>query len=404
MDNFYDQFSYSTENFSLLQNAMSQAMKAMSSLLDQSVKNSNLSEVLTYKTIPFQVIDATSACYSLEKLLSSNLLPDGMGITSTFSLSKKIEQWNQLSLQEKSHILDYLGYSILLVDIQNTDSAQPIGDFDIVSFELYTSNNIKLTRNIDYYYSSNKIYLLKETAIVNDYDRKTLYIKNICIDYNYPEKIIGDSFNILYDKTFTKTDYNETIKSFAKAALNGPQIKDLNESLNTYDTLSGIKVIDYKSADNSKKGLWGNGKDSLTQFDFVVVTPIEFIYKSEKLEYVRSFFSQIKPSFSNFVFSPELITKDTLSLKSASEIARMFFKLDVLNAQGAYDKIKSTDLAKFKTQTSLKDTVTFDSVKILNWDTAYRYDLPSNKYDSVQSLNSSSDKIVDKIRLVLIRK
>lgn len=362
MNNFFDEYLYKKEEYDVLQKAYQGAFGIVKSHVDDIARNTIISKTSTFKKIRFQMIDVSNALYTMSSLLNNNSVIAIMGLVPSTPYDQKLEAWSALSPSQKADILDVTGYSILLTsysaitDSDNYSSAK----FNIVDFELSDINNNHYVRNVDYVFRDNKLFILKEFSINETYTKKSLILKNITIDTNSTEDVLGVPLNIPYSDQFTKTEYNETLRSFIQAAAGGPTLANLNIALARYKTLEGVKVYDRHSAPPSKKSFWGfDGYiGELTAFDFLVALPLTFAYNSEKLDYIANFFNQIKPAYTNFKFIPQKTTTDRLILKYQK------------------DKLSMTPVFNIPEKITHKETKKFMTFKILNDGynvIAYRY-------------------------------
>lgn len=327
MSNFFDEYLYRKEELNILSKAYEGAFGMIKDTVDEVSRNANISKLLTYRRIKFQTIDASEATYTLSSLLNNNSVMTAMGIDPNMSLNEKIKLWETLNISDKMSVLDTAGYSILLTSFQKIESAEDHSSvkFNVVDFEITDINNVPLIRNIDYMFSDNKLFILKEFSVSEAYKKKQLILKNIVIDTNATEDILGVPLNIPYSNEFTKTDYNETLRSFIQAAAGGPTLNKLEVALSKYKVLEGVKVYDKYNAPDDKRAFWGaqGFLGDLTAFDFLVSLPISFLYNAEKLEYITNFFSQIKPAYTNFTFAPQLLIVDKLILKYKKDVIKL---------------------------------------------------------------------------------
>lgn len=326
---FYENFLTDKTQLSVIHNAY----KGVVDILEKELKYiddlGTVAHVPTYKTIPFQIIDATEVSYSLKDILNLDLSPLGLPIDQNATNDEKMKQWNDLNHFQKSDIIDFAGYSIMLTSFRNIRSENNISldsNFIVESFDIYDYNGTPLVRNVDYTLRENKLVLLNEFDIKDATKKKMLTLRNIVVDSNAPQEKIGDQLKIEYDKDFTRIDYNETLKAFAKAGLKGPTLENLNGSFDGYSTLNGIRIYDKCSADKSKRKFWDDPKTAITPFDFIVSTPAEFLNRDEKLKYINDFFAKIKPAYTNFIFMPELKIKDSIYMNRIESINTVLMK------------------------------------------------------------------------------
>lgn len=372
MNNFFNEFLYKKEQFSLLTGAY----KGVFDLLNENVKeidrNTSISKLLTYRRIGFQRINITDAIYSLNGLLNNNTIVMNLGLDASASYNQKLTIWESLTPSKKAELLDIAGYSVFLTSYirLNAEDEFMASKFNIVDFELTDTNNNIYIRNIDYVFKDNKIFLLREFSSDELYRSKFLLMKDIVIDTSITEDVLGSALDIPYSQELTKTDYNEILRSFVEAAAGGPNISGLSKSLNKYRALDGISVYDKFNAPQEKKAFWGSDGyvGELTAFDFVISIPIEVLNQSEKLAYIKSFFSKIKPAYTNFIFSPDLVIKDIFHVKYTKQ------QVDILTKSVLSDRLNGKDKPKFLFKKNFNDTYRFSKLRLESEDDYYQYD------------------------------
>lgn len=329
MSNFFNDYASNPEQSKIIKKSFEGLFDILQLQAQEISRNHNISRVLTYRRIQFQKIDMSDAIYSLTDLLNDASIMSVVGIEHNKPFNQKLELWNKMSPMEKANLLDIANYSIMLTSFSHLLSEDEFmaRKFNVIDFELTDLSNNKYIKNVDYVFYDNKLFLLRQFNSDDIYRQKYLILKDIVIDMNTTEGILGERLNIPYNYEFTKTDYTETLKGFVEAAAGGPTLDNLTKALGRYKALDEVKIYDKYSANKVMSTFWGsNGyMGTLSNFDFIISMPIKFVYKPEKLEYIRKFFTQIKPSYSNFIFTPELDTKDELPLK---------FKDDILKIEG----------------------------------------------------------------------
>lgn len=354
MNNFYNDFLYKKDQLEILKRAYSGIFKILISSIQETDSNNIVSQMLTYKRLAFQRIDITDALYLVEDLLNDSGLAATIGITPDMSMVLKKKIWSNTPKIDKARLIDEAGYSISLTSfVKLPDSNNKKSNFNIVDFEVIDMHNNALIQNIDYFFYDNKLIILKEFSMDETYSKKFLILKNIVIDTNIAEDKLGRSLNIPYSEDFTKTDYVETLKGFTQAAAEGPKIKNLEIALGKYKMLEGIKIIDKKNAGD--EGIfWKSNQYGLSPFEFLILIPENFISKADKLNYVKDFFKQIKPSYSNYVFVPSITSAyDRLDLRNAktyfdTQGSSIFFnKLNAKNTMNSLLSLSLDDKSKF---------------------------------------------------------
>lgn len=336
---FYKDNAPNYDEFKVLDSLFEGLTGVFDDIMSQAIDNSKISTMRAFSRIPIQIINVVDACYSLPTLLTNKEVLNTTGISPELSVQDRINAWNSLEPKIKATALEQMGLVLMLVNPNILRGENAYTDtFKVIDFEMYDFNTgDRLIYGLDYYYEYNKIYFLRFGSHTNKYNNKKVILKNITIDNNTPEKILGESLGIYANSNFSPTEYRDVVTSFASAALAGPVISTMNQSFNpdthlnlairTYglndyeNSLKGIKIIDYKSADDLKKKFWDThveGIDKLNPFDFLVTIPSDYLYKTEKMEYVQEFIKKIKPAHSNFVLNPEYFIKDILALRYAN--------------------------------------------------------------------------------------
>ena len=369
MSDFYKDFLYNKDQATILNKAYKGVFDLLLYKIQEIDRNNIVSKILTYQKIRFQRIDATNAMYTINSILNDASLLTSLGINPYSSLEIKRNMWNNMSKIEKANLIDMAGYSIMLTSIiKLPDNNQTeVMNYNVVDFELSDMSNNTFIKDVDYVFYDNKLILLKEFSLDDAYKRKFLILKNIIIDTNVSESKLGTSLEIPFSDDFTKTDYNEIMKGFVRAAAGGPTLKNLDSSLGGYKALEGTKVIDKYNATSGDKNLWSYEKSvkQLTPFDFLVSVPVSFLYKPERLNYINKFFSQIKPAYSNFIYAPNLLVLDALKLSEKDDIIS-FNSLYTFN-----DKLDREDFARFVYNISIsKESIISD---ISQYDMPYGY-------------------------------
>lgn len=334
-NHFYKDNSANYDEFKIIETLFKGVTEVFDEVISQSIDNSNVTTMRAFTTIPVQIINVVDACYSLPTILANKEVLNITKIDPNLNIQERIDVWNGLNPKIKAAALDQLGLMLMLVNPDTFKGQQVyIDTFKVIDFELYDYNTgSRLIFGLDYYYEYNKIYFLRFGSQTNTYNNKRIVMKNIVIDNNNPEKILGESLDIYANSNFSPSEYRDIVTSFTGAALAGPVINKINQSFNPDTNLSsmasaygidedniskGIKVVDYKSADEIRKRFWSgklDGIGGLNLFDFLVTIPSEYLYKAEKMEYVYNFIKKIKPAHSNFVLCPEYALKDILSLR-----------------------------------------------------------------------------------------
>ena len=425
LDNqFYRDNAPNYDEFRVLSSLFEGLTDVFDEMMSQAIDNSKISTMRAFTKIPIQIINVVDACYSLSTLLANKEVLNTTGIDPNLSIQERMNVWNDLDPKIRATALEQMGLVLMLVNPNILKGENVYTDtFKVVDFEMYDYNTgDRLIYGLDYYYEYNKIYFLRFGSQTNKYNNKKIVLKNITIDNNTPEKILGESLGIYANSNFSPTEYRDIITSFASAALAGPVINTINQSFNpdinlnlttrTYglnddeNSLKGIKVIDYKSADDVRKRFWDkqvDGINRLNAFDFLVTIPSDYLYKTEKMEYVQQFVKKMKPAQSNFVLSPEYFLKDTLSLRYSNFSFRTEGEM-----KGIRDKIKYKERYSIPTSHITKDNIdlkpdfvykkqkhtTEDYLNIVNMAHFFEYSSSLAKKDRIECKEESNIKNV----------
>lgn len=348
---FYKDNAPNYDEFIALSSLFEGLTDVFDEMMSQAIDNSKLSTMRAFTKIPIQIINVVDACYSLPTLLTNKEVLNITGIDPSLSVQERMNIWNGLNPKIRAAALDQLGFVLMLVNPNTLKGENFYTDtFKVIDFEMYDYNTgDRLICGIDYYYEYNKIYFLRFGSQTNKYNNKKIILKNITVDNNMPEKILGESLGIYANSNFSPIEYRDVISSFASAALAGPVINRINQSFNpdtalnlaarTYglnddeNSLKGIRIVDYKSADELKRRFWEQKVDGITRlntFDFLVTIPSDYLYKIEKIEYVYEFIKKIKPAQTSFVLNPEYLVRDVFSARYANHI---------IHSEGRMDKV-----------------------------------------------------------------
>lgn len=458
LNNFYKEFGFDSEKFETLLQFYGSVFDALYYMMDQTIDNKIFKNMETYRYIPMQAVSTTKATYKIEDLLSE------LDIIKQYNLydltqKQKIDLWqNSMSTNDKINILKQKNKYLELTTIKNGLSSDK--HYDIVDFDLYSEDDKLLIKNLDYVYKDEKIYLFREIA---RYSKKVL-MKNIAIDYNLPENIIGKNIYVPYQNFLTKNEYREIVYALFKVALGGFTIKNLNDALNIVGGSEGFKVIDRISANQIQKSFWGADNEispsKLNRFDFIVYAPLDIIINDKKLKMVTDFLNIIKESDVGFYISPftefndalrlnrmpltykhkikskgirEIINakdystfnyakclsdkvslfdilNNDISLKQtdkikASTIKKYYVKFTVLNNNDSFDKIKAIDNANKNVQTACVDKM-INAGTIHLYDSGYLYDedLTVINYDDTSYDYMNYGVFCDSVTMKLIPK
>ena len=434
---FYKDNAPNYDEFKALSSVFAGLEDIFDEMISQAIDNSKIPTMRAFAKIPIQIINVVDACYSLSTLLANREVLAATGIDPNLSINERINIWNDLDPKIRAAALDQLGLVLLLVNPNILKGENSYTDtFKVVDFEMYDyTTGDRLIYGLDYYYEYNKIYFLRFGSHTNKYNNKKIILKNITIDNNIPEKILGESLNIYANSNFSPTEYRDVITSFAGAALAGPVINKINQSFNldtsldaavaTYGARSvykepeSVRVLDYKSADSIRKLYWDKNVEGirrLNNYDFLLMIPSEYLYKMEKMEYVDEFVKTIKPAQTNFVLCPAYTISDSLSMKHLNFEFKtkgymtgiqdnIKYKSNERKLAKFKNNDKFTDIAEYKEQMSSRSRHTsYDAIKYSDANHILSKKTLSDDLEYADSLKSITKLIaLDKTNIVSLQ-
>lgn len=320
LSNFYKDFAYGQNKFEFIASFLQDLYELIYGLMDQSINNSIIPGVGVYDYIPCQIFPTETAYYDVnELLLDTDMLAYYQSIhgvnLSAMPINARISYWhNTMTAKEKVELLDYKSKYIYLTT-QKTGSPDK-KNYDVVSFNLLTVNGKELIRNVDYAFENNKVYLLRNLpAYANNIK---LIAENIAIDYNLPERMIGNRVRTSYTPSLTKNEYRDIVQTLLYVGLGGPTISNLNQTLNLLLGDAQFKVVDYPSATEQYIGYWSIEtlkEKALGRFDFLILAPPDIVADANILKVVKDYLRLIKLAYTNFVITPYIEKVDYLQLR-----------------------------------------------------------------------------------------
>ena len=343
ISNFYKEYSDNPDSFRELLKSFEEVFQMLYDYTDQGADNFLIDKSSTYKKIPFQRLDVTEATYNISDLVLSDSVAMQLGMYGLL-LDKRIDMWNnEITMKQKMDALDIFGTTVMLLSFKDIESSVPDAPPVIMDFELFDDDNNQMIRNLDYAFRNNVLYLFRDLGDKNIIPRRNIILKNIYLDYNMSEKLLGKNTGIAYDANFTKNEYRDIMQSFLYSSLGGPTVSNINSSFESISYKQGFTVYDSKTTDPIKKAFWAWRVDgrSLTPFDFLVSMPIESYYNESKFNMIKNYLKIMKPAYTDFIISPELIIKEILNMKAREKEA-----WKTLSALRAIDKIKKIDTNK----------------------------------------------------------
>jgi hypothetical protein len=313
LSNFYTDYSSDYEQFEQLGKIYQGVADLILNYVRQVHNNTRISKIETYRTIPFQSTDVYEATYDLSALLSSVPVAKIFNATS-LSLQERIDRWsnplnlNAFDIERKIKALDMSGKYILLMAKRNEqiDSSNA----SIIDLEFYDNNNNALVRDVDFVLKNNKIYLFGNYAqrILG----KIFIMKNIKVDFKTADDLLGRNVGMSYNNALTKNEYREMAQMLLYAAIGGPTINNIKNSIEAISGMQGVKVIDKYSNDPVRTSYWtANRANRLHEFDFLISLPTQYVENMAKMTLFIEYLKKIKPVYSNFFVS---------TMKSMNEI------------------------------------------------------------------------------------
>ncbi len=348
LSNFYSDFGYDQSSIEFIFDTYVKAAEIVEDYILQVKNNMNISTIQTYRSFPYKIIETKNATYILDDLLYDKSVVDKLSLSS-MTMQQRKDHWATLPNNEKVDILLSAGKYIDLTAKRSID----LKDYEIIYADIYNLKNTLLTQNSDYILQGNKIFLINDAATPTVYNIK-LILKNIVVDYDTPQKLIGKNIGILYKDLITKPEYRDFMQVVVYASLGGPTIKNIKNALNTLSGLSNISIVDMVSAKGLQKQLW-EGTSSLKPFDFLVSIPIDYFSSESKISVFMEFLDIIKPAYTNYVIAWAQKMADRIEdIKNAD-------KPGLKMSDIPYDQITPTD--SVKTTVSQSDTYAISMVQ-----------------------------------------
>jgi hypothetical protein len=376
LPNFYQEYSVDPEAFRTLLQSFEEVFGMLNDYVGQIGDDFIINKSGTYKKIPYQRFDAADATYELDDLLLSDIITMQFGLQG-LSLTDRINKWkNEFTVKQKMDALDIHGANIMLMSLKDVTGNNNDIPPTIIDFELYDEKNQRMIKNLDYGFRNNILYLFRRLSQRDSTGRRIIIMKDIFLDYNNPEKTLGSYIGIPYDETYTKNEYRDIMESFLYASLGGPTIKNLNESFGTISYEEGFTVYDHKTKDIIKKSFWERRDDGkqLGIYDFLISMPLEAYYNQDKYGIIKKYLDIMKPSYTNYVLSPELTISEKIDMRlDGHETVKNY-----INAGTIKDKISGSDGIKNLQSARFNDTINnigtvyyFDDGAICDSETGY---------------------------------
>ena len=394
MTNFYKDYAHEPHHFKMLMQAYEDLYRDIYALADQYIDNTSFADSETYRMIPYQAARIDSAAYDVTALLSQQSIAVEFGL-GDLSVLNRVNKWHEeLSVRERIKILDRAGHLIQLSAFRDGNpSKRP---FEIINFDLYNDRNVRLVRNVDYAFFNNRIYLFGDVARYAS--SRSLVLKDIAIDFQTPEFLMGKAVRVLPDPAITQNDYREITEAFIHAALGGPIVSNLSSALQTVmgapDRAAIIDRVSANAHDLFYKELWDENKpDKLGRFDFLTMIPVETAYfEPERTKIIRSFVELIKPSYANLLMIPYMDIFEPYSMQFFNHDVQMLVERSFESSLWAVDTQKinvfhnprECVFARERWRESFYDDECALDDRNINFDTPY-----------ADSVNHDTDKVYD---------
>jgi hypothetical protein len=241
-----------------------------------------------------------------------------------------------------------MGYYILLM-AKRDEKLDPVNAI-VVDLKLFDNTNKELVRNTDFALKNNRLYLLGDCA------KRTLgkifTMKDIYVDFNTSEDLLGRNVGLPYDNKLTKNEYREVAQMLIYAALGGPTIHNIKNAISTVSGMEGVQVFDKYTKDSIRSQYWSADRnDRLHEFDFLISLPGMYTDNPEKLQIFINYLKKIKPTDSDFFLSTLNPILDAYILKNKDKR-----HLDV--TLYAYEFMESKDIVNLGgTYLTFKDVI-----------------------------------------------
>ena len=297
LSNFYTDFSFTDTDFNNILGIYKDLITAINNYARQVKNNSVISKIETYRNLDMQRLSIKDAMYPLNAILENINTVKRLGLEEV-GLKDRIDAWNNdvISDEQKIDILNLLGH---YVQFSTKRGFQGEKEYNIIDLTLNKNQN-EFIRNYDYYLRNNRLFLLRSLSDSTITSDKDFSIRNISIDYDTAEELVGKDVKVLYTDVLTKNEYNELVKMLLYASLGGPTVANLKSAISSITGLGDVKIYDKYARDIKLQQKWTEPGSLLHDFDFVVSMPAEYTTSTGKLNIILSYLKMIKPAFADF--------------------------------------------------------------------------------------------------------
>lgn len=288
MTNFYEDYSFSPEDFEIISNLLGETMQ---NLMDYITPLNDLRinrQLEDFRIIPVQYLDISSALYDVGGIFNS----------------EELKAWETADKNSKVDMLNSKGKYIRLVADRGfpSESGDMPEQYDIINFRLYDPNGVRLVHNTDYIYKNNCIYLL-DYASWDIRNGQYFKLEDIAIDFNTTTDMLGKNLELKHRPTkMSKSEFNEIMRILTIAMLKGGTVAGAMDGLTELNNGSsdGIKIVDKLRDTYSVKSKWKKlpGPNDYSPFDFVIYYPAYF--SEYKVELLKCYFDKVKHAYTKY--------------------------------------------------------------------------------------------------------
>lgn len=323
LSNFYKDFSSNYHDFEVLFQVYKTMMEAIDAYAGQVRDNTAIPDIETYRSFPFQRLSISDATYNVAEVLDDLRIVKKYGLESVL-LPDRVSNWNNdvYTLDQKIDMLDVTNNYILLTAKRGFTNEK---DNTIIDFHMFDDSESELFRNFDFVLKANKLYLLGDISLSSS--ERYVTLKNISIDYNTPDSLMGNCLHLSYNDAISKNEYNEILKMLMAASLGGPTLSNLKSAILAIPGFDQGDLYDKFVRDATKRARWN--KHNYTDFDFVVAFPEEYAANMEKLTIIIDYLKLVKPAYTKFFVILQSLYSDLYNiLVKANDAYNMDYALE----------------------------------------------------------------------------
>lgn len=390
LDPFYKNHSYRIDDFHNIIKLIGASSSSSHELMESIKLNRVLTQMESFRYIPIQFVDASSGTYTLSSILN---YPEADAFFS--GSENRMTAWSSFTVNKKIDLLFAVGKYVSLSaseSYSNSDGNAYSQRYSVYDLQLFTENNNRLIRSIDYELKDNNLYLFGSFSE----ERASSYrlkATNIAINTSSVKKLLDQNFDITkFEADYTTTEFNRYLQLMCRSALKGPTISGIKTAIQSLTETSSIEVYDMYSLDPEKRAHW-TGTDS-TQFHFYVQLPESFASTNSKFNIIKEFLNGVKPTGSKYIFLLVFLVDELYNTyKKAQDKFIDFLQLEaiseIVRSQSAYElqlnSVVNDPLTSVLNKTAIMGTVT----QVSGW---------TDQYYSV-SQNSTTGRITEYIGL-----